>query len=759
MVQLQVGDVLESRYRIDHPIARGGMSTVFRCVDLRLGRPVAAKVMDERYVNDSVFRQRFRREARAMAQLSHPNLLNVYDFGSDGDHLYLVMELIRGGTLRELLAERGPMPPHAATAVVRNVLTGLSVAHSAGMVHRDIKPDNVLINDNHQVKLADFGLVRAASRDVSGTDKIVGTVAYLSPEQVEGTEIDSASDVYSAGILLFELLTGTTPFSGDTDLAHAYQRLNNPVPPPSSRIAGVPQLFDELVGTATARHAGDRFADAGEFLAALDDIAAELALPSFKVPVPRNAAAHRAAAVPTDTSGIIGPLEPTGIIDPEDRTETIDSDDEPTESLYQEEPGPGPDETSVLPPVVAGPQETAVFPTGGAEEESPEEEPPERRPETRVEEGVDAEEPRPSGSTPVSNRSRTKLVVWLVVVALLTAAIAVGGWWFGSGRYGEIPQVLGMEQTAAAGALEAAGYPTDTREVYSNEVPEDEIAGTEPNAGERVVRGDTVTMLVSLGQPTVPAIPQNRNVDTLRERLGERELSLETGEPTYSDSVAEGGVVRTDPAPGTTVPTGSTVTAHLSRGPAPVSVPDVEGLSSGSARDELEQAGLSVSEVVEVFDGETPGGEAIGTQPAAGETVSRGTPITLRISNALEVPDITGLSRDEAVQELSEAGLSIGSENRDPDEVADAADEIIAVEPQAGELIDPANPVVSVTLPGEVEVPGVLGRRVSDARQMLEDAGLSVQTDDSGDARVYRQSPGSGDEVPPGTEIELSAIG
>lgn len=168
---------------MDRPIARGGMSTVYRCLDTRLDREVAAKVMHPRYVDDPLFLDRFQREARAMAQMSHPNLVNVYDFSSHGEDVFLIMELITGGTLRELLAERGPMPPHAAAEVMRSMLTGLSVAHRRGLVHRDIKPDNILINGDNSVKLADFGLVRAASESQRSTDQIVGTVAYLSPSK------------------------------------------------------------------------------------------------------------------------------------------------------------------------------------------------------------------------------------------------------------------------------------------------------------------------------------------------------------------------------------------------------------------------------------------------------------------------------------------------------------------------------------------------------------------------------------------------
>lgn len=743
MVQLKVGDVLDNRYRIDHPIARGGMSTVYRCVDLRLGRAVATKVMDPRYVDDPVFRQRFRREARAMAQLSHPNLVNVHDFGSDGEHLFLVMELIRGGTLRELLAERGPMPPHAATAVVRAILTGLSVAHAAGMVHRDIKPDNVLVNDDHQVKLADFGLVRSTSRSNNTTDQIVGTVGYLSPEQVEGSDIGPASDVYSTGILLFELLTGATPFRGETDLTHAFARLQQDVPAPSSLIEGVPQLFDELVGTATSRDAADRFSDAAEFLAALDDVAAELSLPAFKVPVPRNAAAHRAAAVPTDTTGIVGPLEPTGIIDTTDAVPGI--------------PRPaGPGETSILP--VADPHsETAVVPIPDPQQPplGPVAPPnlPAENDAAELDRDADEEE------RPVSNRSPVKLITWLLVVALLTATIAVGGWWFGSGRYGEIPQVLGMEQVAALSTLEEAGFTTETREVYHNEVAPEQITATDPAPGESLVRGELVQVLVSRGKPIVPGIPQDRSVDSLSPLLEERTLELEIGKALYSDEVAEGGVVKISPGPGEAVPTGSTVTVNLSQGPAPVSVPEVEGLSADEARDALEQAGLSVAEISEHFDEEHPAGTATGSQPTAGESLTRGAPVTLTVSNSIVVPDIVGLNRSKAEEKLRQAGLSIKASNTDSDETAEHADEIIAVSPAKGKYVDPANPSVSITLPGKVKVPNVRGKKVEDARKILEEAGFKTSTKDDDDQRVYKQSPAAKKTAAPGATITLQAVG
>lgn len=290
-----VGALLDGRYRVEAAIATGGMSTVYRGLDMRLDRPVALKVMDARYAGDHQFITRFQREARAIARLKHPGLVGIYDQGNDAAHPFLVMELVEGGTLRELLVERGPMPPHAVVAVLRPVLGGLAVAHRAGLVHRDIKPENVLISDDGEVKLVDFGLVRAsAEAGITSTSVILGTAGYLSPEQVLGQPTGPRSDVYAAGVMAFELLTGATPFIGDNALAVANQRLDRDVPPPSSLIDGVPPQFDALIARATARDPDDRFADAAAMDDALESVAAELELPQFRVPAPRNSAQHAA---------------------------------------------------------------------------------------------------------------------------------------------------------------------------------------------------------------------------------------------------------------------------------------------------------------------------------------------------------------------------------------------------------------------------------------------------------------------------------
>lgn len=289
------GALLEGRYRVDATIATGGMSTVYRGLDLRLDRPVAVKVMDSRYADDAQFLTRFQLEARAVAKLKDPGLVAVYDQGMDAARPFLVMELIEGGTLRELLRERGPMPPYATVAVLAPVLGGLAVAHRAGLVHRDIKPENVLISDEGEVKLVDFGLVRAfAEAGITSTSVILGTAAYLAPEQVSSGSAGPRGDVYSVGILAYELLTGTTPFTGDSALSVAYQRIDNDVPPPSSVISGVPPLLDEFIVRATSRDPGARFADASDMRTELAHLAQELELPTFRVPAPQVSAQHSA---------------------------------------------------------------------------------------------------------------------------------------------------------------------------------------------------------------------------------------------------------------------------------------------------------------------------------------------------------------------------------------------------------------------------------------------------------------------------------
>ncbi len=387
-----VGTVLDGRYRVDAAIATGGMSTVYRGLDLRLDRHVALKVMDARYARDHQFITRFQREARAIARLKHPGLVGIYDQGNDAAHPFLVMELVEGGTLRELLAERGPMPPHAVVAVLRPVLGGLAVAHRAGLVHRDIKPENVLISDDGEVKLVDFGLVRAsAEAGITSTSVILGTAGYLSPEQVLGEPTGPRSDVYAAGVMAFELLTGATPFTGDSPLAIANQRLDRDVPPPSSLIDGVPPELDTFIARATARDPGTRFADATEMDDALETVATELGLPQFRVPAPRTSAQHAAQ-----------------------HAATIDHHHPPDGGTRQFTPPP--QHRRPAPP--AGDETADPVETESAFDEQPEP--------IRQFAGIDLEE-----FAWARQRGRRAVVLWVLAVLVINALVAGGAWTLG----------------------------------------------------------------------------------------------------------------------------------------------------------------------------------------------------------------------------------------------------------------------------------------------------------------------------------------
>ncbi|MGW1742863.1 Stk1 family PASTA domain-containing Ser/Thr kinase [Nocardia sp. NPDC001965] len=636
-----IGAVLDRRYRIDAPIARGGMSMVFRGVDTRLGRQVAIKVMDPKFAGDPQFLSRFEFEARAVAGLKHSSLVEVYDQGIDGDYPFLVMELVQGGTLRELLRERGPMPPHAVRAVAEPVLAAIGVAHDAGLVHRDVKPENVLISDSGDVKIADFGLVRAvAAANTTSASVILGTAAYLSPEQVTSGSADSRSDVYAFGILIFELLTGRVPFTGDNSLSIAYQRVENDVPSPSEFIAGVPPEFDRLVARATAREPGHRFADAGEMVAELRAVAARLDLPAYRVPAPRESAEHTSARHPVTR--------------------------------------PAPE-----PAMVAGPQATRMVTTA-----RPRNEPP-------APTYIPPQQPTQYSAYQESRANhRRNGMIWAAVVVVLTLLVGIGGWWLGMGRYATVPSVAGMTLEKATAELQDAGFATGTRDKASDTVPVGGVVGTDPGPGARETKGSTVDVLVSSGKPQVPAASPGDDWDRVQQLIRDQGLQPVDGGEVAS-TAPEGTLARIDPGPGTVLPAGARVQIWKSNGSKPVQLPDLRAATPEQARQKLTDLGLTVSGERPVYDKLVEVGRVVGTDPTVGTTVDAGSSVTLLVCEAVTMPSVMGKKVSDARQTLESLGLTVQVRQLAPLD----SSAVVSQNPPANANVEPGTTVTIVAFP------------------------------------------------------------
>ncbi len=616
-----VGLVLEGRYRLEERVARGGMSTVYSATDLRLHKTVAVKVMAEHLAHDPTFVDRFTREARAAAMLSHPNVVGVSDQGSDQELVFLVMELVRGRTLRDLLTARGRLTVAEAFAVLEPVLSGLTAAHRAGIVHRDIKPENVLIGIDGVVKVADFGLARA----VVGTGQtsqtggvLIGTVAYLSPEQLERGRADARSDIYAAGIVLYEMLTGHPPYGGDTPLAIAYQHVHHDVPAPSTEVPGLPWAVDELVGRGTRRDPAGRPIDAGAFLAELSDVRKDLGIEPVPVPTGRSTAGP-------------GTLRPTNR-----PTRPRHPSDPVTAVLGAQRSG----RTSMLPAMGAGP----TTDVGG------------RRP------GVDRARP---GVPQHIRRRRARFAVALVL--LLAITIGAIGWWMGSGRWTDVPTLVGKSSEAAIDMLQDAGLdPKPVVEQFSETVPAGTVISTDPAAGREAIRGTDVQVVVSKGPEryVVAAEFLGRPADEVEAELQETVPVQVTRSDIYDDDVAPGLVTGFDPAPGTQLTRDQVVTILVSKGHAPVAVPDVTGQTPEQATSNLEALGFTVERGEDGRSSAVDSGEVMAVDPAPGrEAPFQGT-VRIQVSAGVplvEVPDVVGMNEAEATAALKAVGLKVES--------------------------------------------------------------------------------------------------
>ncbi|MEU6644177.1 PASTA domain-containing protein [Saccharomonospora sp. NPDC046836] len=609
-----VGALLDRRYRVGRLLARGGMSSVYRGVDTRLDRPVAIKIMDSRFADDRSFVDRFEREARSAARLHHSHIVAVHDQGFDTSggaedrRAFLVMELVDGGTLRDLLEQNGALDIPLVFTIAEHVLSALAAAHAAGLVHRDIKPENVLIGRSGNsgggvVKVGDFGLVRAvASAGTTSTSVILGTVAYLSPEQVTSGSASERGDIYSTGILLYEMLTGNVPYTADTALSVAYRHVNDDVPAPSQARADIPPALDELVVRATRRDPQARPADASELLAELTRVRTELGIPVVNVPVPTT--------------------EPEPADDVPDTERTVPA----MPAVTGQAPHGGPRGTQALP------RATAAIDPG----------PP-------AEPAVEA--PRRRGRW---------VVLWVLVGLLLAGGIGTGVWWFTGGRWVEVPQVSGMDQARAEQVLRQAELTPQFTEERHNTAPSGTVVRTEPGQGSRALRGDEVTVVLSLGKPVVPDIPPGATVEQAEQaiRAVQLEPRRDQAADQFSAEVPAGAVVAVSPQPGNTANIGDAVTIVVSKGPPPTPVPAVAGMTRDETFQALTAAGFQPFDAGEEFSADVPAGHVTRTDPQGGATIETGNRVGVYVSNAVEVPSVLGSSGETAAQILAQAGLT-----------------------------------------------------------------------------------------------------
>ena len=668
-------------------LARGGMSTVYSAVDERLDRPVAVKVMSAALSTDPAFADRFAREARVAARLSHLNAVAVYDQGADAGHVFLVMELVRGRTLRDLLRERGVLTPAEAVSILEPVLGALAAAHRAGLVHRDVKPENILLSDDGVVKVADFGLARAIEADASSTRTglMMGTVAYCPPEQIARGSADARSDVYAAGVVLFELLTGSAPYVGDSAMAVAYQHVNSDVPPPSSRRPGIPRQLDEVVLRATSREPSGRPLDAGAFLAELHDARIDLGLPVVAVPPsPRSGASAAETQQIRRVTGRPGPNATTaptyspGGAEEFQHTAVQDVDAPPPGWQPPRSPNRQP---GLQPPAQQyGGQQAAPQQFAGQQHGQP------------------VTPSRPASRRRKARRRATILVVLILVLGLLTG---YGAWYLAVGRYHQVPHVDGQSKAIATAQLQTAGFAVspDIELEFSETAPAGTVLGTHPDAGAHLLGGKSVELVLSKGAerflvPDVTGKPFDQAEQAfsgIPVRLKRSNTSDGTGR------VASGRVLRTAPSTAAKVRRDSVVTVYVSTGPPVLTVPDVAGRGQDDASATLSEAGFKV-EVAQDFSTSVPQGSVIRQNPAGDGSAPKFSVVTLVVSKGppvVAIPKIhIGESVDEATSALEAAGLKVATKK-----LADAVifHEVWSVSPRPGNEV-PLGSTVTLTI-------------------------------------------------------------
>ena len=602
-----IGLLVDERYRVTRRLARGGMATVYIAQDERLERPVALKVMHPHLADSQDFVARFRREARSAARIVHPGVVSVFDQGVITGQGFLVMELIDGTNLRQLLRAQGAFTIPQALRYTTDILEALRAAHRVGVIHRDIKPENILVPTEGPAKVTDFGLARAASEvSMSSTGSMLGTVAYIAPEIATIAEADARSDIYSVGIMLYEMLTGSVPWAGESPLQIATHHVSDDVPSPSEAQPWIPREIDDLVAALTARDPASRPADASD---AIDLVARAAAT------IPSELASRRAEVAPSDRA---------------------DSS-----------------QTSALNTEVISAQFTRPLPLPA--------------PSTLA--TVHTSSPLPEASENTSTKTYKRAALWVSLVVLLLAAAGIGGswWWteYGPGSYLTMPATDGRPLAEVQAELNAMGLASTVEEEFSDDVASGSITRSDPEGGEPVHKRAEVQLYVSKGvdMKNVPDIA-GKSQDDAKKALTEAGLALGAITDAYSEDVPQGQVISQSVASGTSVPHDTAVDVVLSKGREPLTVPSLGGMTADAAKTAIEALGL-IATPTEAFSDTVAEGQIISQQTNEGTILHRGDTVAYTVSKGPEkvaVPDVVGRQRQEARTILENAGFTVQEE-------------------------------------------------------------------------------------------------
>ncbi|HXB47735.1 MAG TPA: PASTA domain-containing protein [Streptosporangiaceae bacterium] len=680
-----IGQLLDGRYLVESQIARGGMATVYLASDVRLERTVALKIAHQDLARDQDFIKRFISEARSVARLSSPNVVAVFDQGSTGDLHYIAMEYVPGPTLRHLIAARGRLDPREALDIIERVLAGLAAAHEAGIIHRDVKPENVLLGNGRSVKVADFGLARAlAGAGNTKTGLLIGTAAYLAPEQVASSSADERSDVYAAGVMLFEMLTGVQPHTGDSPLDVAYKHVNSVVPAPSTLVPELPAAIDALVALGTSRDPELRPPDARHYLKAITEV-------RRAVPPPGNAqqpADRESWRPPVGTGlGAGAPVDSTGAAADGTGAAGLGEAASWSASSYGAADGPVTGEvllpghdpvTQLLTSNGSGAHASADLnstgPIHGTGRESwaagyPAQPGGGSWAATHtliVPAGLDQDYANSNGYAGHRRERRYNdpiLQRWLfsrrILFVLAAVVIAIGVWWLASGQYTAVPPVAGMTVSTARGDLTNAGLTVVTGAArHSDTVPAGQVITTDPAAGGHISHGGTVTIIPSLG-PVLVAVPPVTGQPLAQAEHNLKAAGLTPGHPTYqtSSSIPAGLVLSTYPAASQHWPKNKPVQLVVSSGQP---LPNFVGQQVTAAQGAASAGGYSVNPVPDTNSSQPPN-TIIRQSPAAGTPITSGEVVTVYYSSPqmVNVPDVTGMDANQAQSVLQQAGFQV----------------------------------------------------------------------------------------------------